>query len=369
MKILQVINSMGSGGAEKLLLESLPLFYESHVKMDLLLFNGKETPFLIELRKKFKGKIYILSKTSSVYNPKLIYKLRPYLSEYDIIHVHLFPAQYFVAIAKSTMLNRRPKLIFTEHSISNRRLENGFFRKIDKHIYRFYDTIIAITSAIQDKIKEHTQKPLDKIVLIENGINLKAIKTALPIPKKNIHPSLSDDDILLMQVSGFRKGKDQATVIRSLQFLPKAYKLMLVGDGITRTEMEDLSKALQLEDRVLFLGIRMDVPQLLKSTDINILSSEWEGLSLSSIEGMASGKPFVASDAPGLREMVCGHGVLFPLGNDKALATSLEKLINDRIYYNQVVAQCQAKAERYDIDKMIKAHIDLYERLRKPNDL
>jgi glycosyltransferase involved in cell wall biosynthesis len=120
---------------------------------------------------------------------------------------------------------------------------------------------------------------------------------------------------------------------------------------------------LGLSKRVHFLGIRMDVPKLLKTADIVVLSTHFEGLSLSSIEGLASGKPFVASEAPGLLEIVYNAGVLFPVGDEKALAEEINLLLTDKNHYDAVAFNCMQRAKKYDIKNMIDSHIKLYNSL------
>jgi glycosyltransferase involved in cell wall biosynthesis len=109
--------------------------------------------------------------------------------------------------------------------------------------------------------------------------------------------------------------------------------------------------------------VRTDVVQLLKTSDVIVLSSKHEGLSLSCIEGMASGKPFVASDVPGLREVVQNAGVLFPFGDEKALANSIEKLLGDATYYQEIVTKCISKSNEYDIYTMVEEYISVYQKL------
>lgn len=361
MKILQVINSLATGGAEKLLLETLPLYKERNIQMDLLVLNGIDTPFIKELKSLQCCTIYSLG-TQSVYNPLNIFKIIPYLKQYDLIHVHLFPAQYWVVLAKIISFSKA-KLIFTEHNTSNRRLENKAFRFLDRLIYRGYDKVVCITKEIKKILKEHTELSDAIFIVIENGVNLNGISEADPLLKNEINPSISQSDKLIIQVSGFREQKDQATLIKALQYLPDNIKLLLVGDGVLRKECEGLTDKLDLQKRVLFLGLRMDVPQLLKTAEVVVLSSNYEGLSLSSIEGMASGKPFVASDVPGLKEIVEGAGVLFPLGNAKQLADEILLLIENPDHYHSVAEACQQRASDYDIHKMVGQHIKLYNSL------
>ncbi len=358
MRILHIINSLTTGGAEKLLIETLPLYHEKGLEVAILLLNGIESPFYKELQSKKCCTIYSLGK-GSVYNPLLIFKMIPYLKKFEVIHIHLFPALYFVAIAKLISRAKTP-LVYTEHCTSNRRLESKLFSAIDKRMYRYYAKIVCISSEIFQIIKNHTKLKEQRFQIIENGVNLSIIKEAIPSLKEEINIKISNPDKVLIQVSGFREQKDQKTLIKALKYMPNYVKLLLVGDGNLRHECEELTTTLGLQHRVFFLGIRMDVPQLLKTADIVVLSSKYEGLSLSSIEGMASGKPFVASNVPGLRDVVGGAGLLFEDGNEQDLANIINKLIEDADFYQETVTNCLDRAEKYDISYMVAKHIALY---------
>ena len=98
-------------------------------------------------------------------------------------------------------------------------------------------------------------------------------------------------------------------------------------------------------------------------SDVVVLSSKYEGLSLSSIEGMASGKPFVASNVPGLKEVVEGAGILFPPGDEIKLAAELKHLAEDQDYYRRISEQCVERAKNYDIVEMVEKHIALYKKI------
>lgn len=359
MKILHIINSLATGGAEKLIVETLPLYNEKGIETDVLLLNGTEYPLYKELQEKNCCRIYSLGKTS-VYNPKLIGKIIPYLKKYDLIHVHLFPAQYFAIAAKRLSFSKKP-FVFTEHNTSNRRIENKWFAFPEKIIYAGYKKVICITAEVKRVLQKHVQLHDQQLEIIENGINLHTLHTAQTIPKSSINPHLFDHDFVLLQVAGFRPQKDQSTLIRALQHLPEHVKLVLAGDGILRKDCEKLVQDLNLEERVFFLGLRDDIPSLLKSCDVIVLSSKYEGLSLSSIEGMASGKPFLASDVPGLSEVVDGAGILFPQGDDRKLAEEISKLINNKEWSVEVAEKCMNRAENYDIHRMVEDHIQLYQ--------
>ena len=359
MKILQIINSLATGGAEKLIVDTVPLYQEKGIEMDVLVLVGKHYPFYKKLEASSTGNIFSLG-LKSVYNPLAIIKIIPFLKKYDIVHVHLFPVQYFVVLAKWLSFSKT-KLIFTEHSTSNRRLKNKIFKSFDKYIYKGYSKIICITKEIQVIILAHTGFSKDRTELISNGVPVFEYNQAVPFDKTDLKFEITDK--LLIQVSSFQEPKDQKTLIKSIVHLPAFIKLILVGDGVLKQECENLVKKLQLEKRVFFLGVRTDVPRLLKTADIVVLSSKYEGLSLSSIEGMASGKPFIASDVAGLSEVVSGAGVLFTQGDENELAQKIMELFNDERQYQAVAKSCEMRANQYDIKNMIAQHISLYESL------
>jgi glycosyltransferase involved in cell wall biosynthesis len=249
------------------------------------------------------------------------------------------------------------KIIYTEHSTNNRRRKKLVFRVLDKLIYRQYDKIITIADEVDQNLKNHLGFNPSRFELINNGVDVKLFHEAKPYSKKDF---FTDDDKIMIQVSNFRPAKDQITVIKALEYLPKNTKLLLVGEGDLIVVCQDLVKELKLEDRVAFLGVRMDVPRLLKTADIVVMSSIYEGMSLASIEGMASGKAFVASNVPGLREIVNGAGILFEKGNEKQLANEILKLLSDSEYYNLTANKCYQLANEYDIGKMIDSYIRTY---------
>lgn len=361
MKVLQIINSLGTGGAEKLLLDSIPLYRKAGVEMDLLVFWDHDLPFLKELERQHCCKIYVLSKSSnfrSIYNPMHILRMRRIMQQYDIAHVHLFPAQYYAVFANllNGFLNKRKiPLVFTEHSTSNRRIVNKKYQWIEKLIYKHYSYQICISENVKKVYENYLGKDFRQEV-IRNGIDVKQYQYALPSDKIKRDPG----DFLLIQVSGFREMKDQATLIRSLPFLPSNVKLLLVGDGPLRQENENLVRKLQLQTRVSFLGNRPDIPNLLKNADIVVLSSRYEGFGLAIVEGMAAGKPAVASDVGGLHEIVKDYGLLFPQGDAKALAAQVIKLYEDNGFYRQIAEQCLERAQEFDINKMIEQYMTMY---------
>lgn len=163
--------------------------------------------------------------------------------------------------------------------------------------------------------------------------------------------------------AAFRYPKDHETVIRALHLLPNNYHLLLAGDGERRTMVEDFVEKELLSQRVHFLGNRNDVANVLKAADVIVMSSRYEGLSLSSLEGLASGRPVVASDVPGLREIVGDAGLLFPQGDAQALAKTILDLEENATLCQQTIEKGLQLALQYDISTMIEAYWQVYQNL------
>ena len=133
----------------------------------------------------------------------------------------------------------------------------------------------------------------DRTSVIENGIDLSTYSAAA-----SGTPAASNETDILM-VAAFRPQKDHLTALRALPLLPSETTLSFAGEGSTRLQIEAEVRRLGLEKRVRFLGPVSNVAERLQAAGIALLSTHYEGLSLSSIEAMASGTPLVAADGSG----------------------------------------------------------------------
>lgn len=353
MKILQVITSLSTGGAEKLISEISPMLRDKGNQVDVCAFDGVDTAFKQNLMD--KGiKVYSFGYKCNVYNPLFIFKLAKLMKNYDIVHTHNTAPQLFAAVGSMLC---SVVLCTTEHTTSNRRRDWKWYARIDQWMYNRYRKIICISNQAENNLRAYLPK-VRNVCTIFNGVDINRFHKAQPLA------SLKRGKKVVVMVAGFRYQKDQDTLIKAFTHLNKdKYELWLVGDGERRPILEGLVKELGLVDNVKLLGIRNDVPNVLQTADVVVMSSHFEGLSLSNIEGMSSDNPFVASDVDGLREVTKGYGVLFPHGDDKALAEVIVKLTTDEAYRADVVARCKARAMQYDINVMVENYNKVYESL------
>ncbi len=380
MKILHVITSMATGGAEHLMVDLLPRLRDLGNEVELLLFDGRRTPFRDQLEATGIT-IHSLGTGGNVYHPRNVWRLTRFLRKhhYDIVHTHNTACQLFAPVAR-ILSGSHCRLFTTEHNATNRRRGKWWLKPIDLWMYARYDHIICIADQTYDNLTQYLGRK-DGITTIYNGVDTQ--RFVLPIKdmsppksplKRGTSCSGSETELpplqgglggapgyVITMIAAFREQKDQDTLIRAMALLPDGYRLQLVGDGVRRGALEALVHELGLEERVSLLGVRTDIPELMEGSDVMVLSSHWEGLSLSSIEGMASGRPFVASDVDGLREVVDGYGVMFPEGDATALAEAIEGLCSNPEHYRTVATRCQARAQQFDISVMAVQYLKKYQ--------
>lgn len=346
-----------------LVVNLMPRFRALGHEVGVVVFNGQHTPLRERLERECpECKIYRLG--TGYYNPWYIVKLIRIMRQYDVVHTHNSSPQLFAAIANIFCHKR---LVTTEHSTNNRKREKGgLLRFVDKWMYRQYNTTICISEIAEEKLRgylnDNEGRRTKNICTINNGVDVEAIHHAEPIEE------LKTEKFVTVMVAGFREAKDQDTVIKAMALLPKEeYEVWLVGDGERRQQLELLAHANENDNdndneknNIRFLGLRTDVPRILKSADVVVMSSHWEGLSLSNIEGMSAGKPFIASDVNGLREVTDGYGILFPHEDAQALANIIRRLHDDPELYAQVAQRCYARAREYDITTMVERYDSVY---------
>lgn len=359
MKILHIINKLSTGGAQSLVAELAIGQVTSGSDVTILELMPSPDDILIKKTKKEGVNIETLHPLGNVYNPGVVFLILPYLRKgYDIIHVHLFPAQYWVAFAKIISFSKA-HLVTTEHSTNNKRRNSKFWSFIDRFVYKQYCEVVACADKVQEIFSYNY--PKIKCCCVPNGVKTSVYLDAKPYSKTDF--GMREDDFMVTMVARFDYPKRQDTVIEAVSKLPKKFHAVFVG-GIPEKpnaiKCKELADLLAVSDRVHFLYIRSDVPRILKSSDAIVMSSEYEGLSLSSIEGMAGGKPFLSSNVNGLKEIVSGAGLLFESGNADELAALLLKLSEDREYYNDVVSSCLERAKLFDIKESVMKYYNVY---------
>jgi glycosyltransferase involved in cell wall biosynthesis len=158
----------------------------------------------------------------------------------------------------------------------------------------------------------------------------------------------------VLMVARLEEAKDHDTLIRAVAELRPSgvnVHLRLAGEGPRRSELEELVCTLQLTDKVEFLGVRHDIPELLGESDVFVLASKTEGLSIALIEAMSAGTPVISTDLPSCRDVLQGGrcGLLVPAGDSHALADAIRQLLDiPSLAQSLVTAATRRVQECYD---------------------
>lgn len=362
MRILFVITSLRTGGAERLVSDMIPEIKDSGNDVDIFLFDGSDTPLLNELKKKNIPISYGGKGILHMWNPLHFFKLRKLIrsGNYDIVHSHNSPAQILTSLVGKSP---RTKFVTTEHNTTNNRRKYFFLKWFDPFIYKSYDHIVCVSKKTQDNLIKNVAINPEKISVITNGIDISKFSPDTKTALSDTLPPVKPGEKIILMVASFRKQKDQPSLIRAMAFLPGNVKLWLAGGWKLKSKAEKLSLRLGLKDRISFLGERNDIAALMKFADINVLATHYEGMPLSAIEAMASGKPFIASDVPGVSDITADAAYLVPEGEPMALAKAIHNILQNQVLAENIAHKCMERVSQFDIKYTVNAHISLYKSL------
>ena len=373
INILHIIDALNHGGAQQLLL--LIAKFTPKDKYDVTVCVLQENN---EIRPRFETEnIKVVSlgkKRCSIFNPSgflsYIFSVLKEIKDIcrkkniQVIQCHLSDAEFLGIIAGR--IYGIDRIITTVHSSSLLPQRSSFSPRnrlriiVTRILYRFTSSVIAVSSETASNIQKVFRVSSEKICTIPNRIDVGSFKKNSMVSPGDVFPGLAEEHRILCMVGRLMPPKGQAYLLGAVKMLCPEYpglRLLLVGDGDMRKEFENLSRKLEIQEKVIFLGSRDDIPEILAISEIFVLSSLWEGISLALIEAMAAGKPIVATDIPGNRELIRHgeNGLLVTKEDSEALAYALKGLLDNPSRARRLgdKAYQEAKA-RFDISLTIR---------------
>jgi glycosyltransferase involved in cell wall biosynthesis len=278
----------------------------------------------------------------------------------DIVHAHQYTPFFYSALAK-LLLRRRPRLILTEHGRHYPDIVSRKRRIVNRVVLdRLADAVTACCHFSAKGLSESDGFRANRIEIIDNGIEV-----------DRYGPRPTGESRTIIHVARHHPIKDQATLLRGFAIAAKVLpdiELLMVGDGPLRSDVESLSRDLGIADRVRFLGIRKDIPDLMRRAAIFALTSLSEAASLTLLEAMASGLPAVVTEVGGNCELVRHEqeGLLVPRGDASACAAAFLRLFGDAALARRLGdAGRQRAEERYRLEGTVNRYLSLYERLAR----
>lgn len=325
--VLFLITGLAYGGAETQLVNLAPkLKYKG---WDVWVVSMLPPQAFVEELKNADIPLATLNMRRGVADPRAVFRLVKILREWrpDIVHSHMVHANLLARVAR--IFYRIPVLISTAHNID----EGGRWREV---AYRLTDPLADLTTNVSRAAVERYIRvgvaPKNKIRFMPNGIDTAKFKPNEAAGQRLRNELGVDNYFVWLAVGRFEEAKDYPNMLRTFSMIVSKKSdavLLLVGQGSLMEELKKLASELKLEDKVRFLGVRRDVPDLMNAADAYVMSSAWEGMPMVLLEAGACGLPVVATDVGGNSEVVLNGktGFIVPPRNPEALAQAMEKMM------------------------------------------
>lgn len=296
LKVLQIIPSFGVGGAEKIVLDYLTYFDKNKVEIKAISMYQNMDTIYDRFIKENKLDVVYLDKKPGL-DLSIINKINKVINDFNpnIIHSHLYTIKYYLP----AILNKKKIKIF--HTIhSDPEYDGG---KVDKYFnkiaFKYFNcTPIALSNELKTKVDEFYG--ITTTIVINNAIDFKKFSNVTK-NKEEIKQSLNlpIDSFIIGHVGRFVEQKNHKFIINVFNEFSKIKEntyLILVGEGKLKKEIEDMAYSLNLSNRIKFLGVRNDIPELLKIMNVFLFPSMLEGFPLTLIEAQAAGVRCVISN-------------------------------------------------------------------------
>ena len=348
--ILHISRTMDIGGAERIVYQ-----LSSDLKDEFDSVHVASTGGLWESELSAKGiqhhKILDIDSKNPLTVLKLLTSIRQIIkkNEITIVHTHHRMATFYIRLLKLV----HPKLIhvYTAHNVFKDKLPlYGFALKNAKSV--------AVGEAVNKNLKEDVGITDSRVIY--NGVVLKETDD-------QVDEIISYSGIKLGCIARLSEQKGLTYLLDAMSLLTvKDIRLFIVGDGELRNELENKVKELDLQDSVTFLGYRKDIVECINSFDFCVLPSVFEGFGLVAIEAFMNSKTLVATDIPGLNEVVTNkNGILVPAKDPAALASAIDKLAMDATLRQELASQAKKDYEnKFSYPLFLENYRELYRELK-----
>lgn len=347
MRIVHIINSLATGGAETLVVDLVQAAIANGDDAEIVTLWEEDG---VPRRRAAAEGLKVTPIGTSKWNPLIPKRLAELTHDADIVHVHLFPSMYWATFLRSR------KLVFTEHSTWNRRMGLPATRWLEAIIYRQFLVVFAISNGVKAQLENYldTLGVATPVVETPNGIRSDFFRQG----KRAASPSTR-----VVLVGSLKESKQPDLAIRAVAKDPNL-RLQFAGDGPLRNELENLARDLRVSERVEFLGEVDDIPSVLMQNDVFLSCSKFEGFALVAAEAEATGLPVIGPNVAGFNEVVLDGetGYLYD-EQDPQLICSLIKRALQPENYKSLSANAQEHAKLFSIENSYRTQREMYEAL------
>ena len=293
--------------------------------------------------------------------PRFVRELRA--ERPDVFHAHLNGPLACKDGLIAAALARVPAVVATAQLFMNLPLRRFVYAQ-QRFVATVVDRYIAVSHEVAARLGQTFRIPATKIKVIHNGVPLppynRPANTALRAALTG-----STEKPIVLTAARLAGQKGLSYLLKAAALVPEAM-FVLAGEGPERANLEAQAAELGLNKRVLFLGHRHDVPDLLACCDLFVLPSLFEGLPLSILEAMAANKPVVASAIDGNDEAILHGetGLLVPPADPVALAAAIQTVLSDPDFAGRLAAAGKTRVHEYfSAEAMIRQVTHTYEEI------
>ncbi len=367
LSIVQVLSSFGMGGLERVALDlAKGQTREGHDVLTVSLAAGGGGPLAAEFRDAGL-EIEMLPVKPVGFDVSIPFKLRKLFRKRHARVVHTHNPQPLIMSAVAAR-STRAAIVHTKHGINPAsRKQMLLLRSAARLVYKY----VAVSDATADVARRRSECAQAKLQTVLNGIDLSRFGDN-PAGRASVRSELGlgDDDFFALTVGRLWPEKGHDFLIRALRPILNAAAtarrslLAIAGDGPEHDNLVHLIADLELDDRVLLLGNRRDVPDLVAAADSFLLSSVREGLPLVIPEAMAAGLPVLATAVGGVPKVVVEGetGFLVESGDADALVDRLTTLRDDLSLRRELGERGRVRAnESYSCERMVRDYDKIYQ--------
>jgi glycosyltransferase involved in cell wall biosynthesis len=235
---------------------------------------------------------------------------------------------------------------------------------------RWTDQFVCVSQSVANFAAEHEKIPRDKLTVIHNGVDWQRFAHAQPIDRD--HLFVSNSGPVVAWIGRLDPQKDPLWLIERIPALLRhapGAQFLLVGQGPLEGACHQRIRELNLAAHCRLLGFRRDIPELLRAVDLVVSTSRWEGLPNVLLESMAAGRPVVASDVEGVRELLgeLSSAQIYPAQDADPFVSRAARFLTDPAHAAHYAAANQKRAAQFDWQHMVEQYQALYDRLVKTN--
>lgn len=285
---------------------------------------------------------------------------------FDLVHSHSSKAGFLGRLA-AKRAGSRVITIYSPHAISIS--ANPAYAHLERFAGHFTDAMLGVSRSEREELESYKVVPASKLHYVTAGIDVSAFAAYSDSGEFRRQMSIPADAILIGTAGRLAPQKDPLTFVRAAAQLHHAgvpAYFAWAGDGELREQAEDLARSLGVAERVRFTGYRRDIRPFLAALDVFALTSRYESFGYVTCEAMALGKPVVATNVAGSKELVQDGetGLLIPCGDVDACAAAVRKLAGDPVLRRAMgAAGRQRVCEHYDVGRMVRQVEDFYWKL------